>query len=37
VGLLAVALLARAAYRRTLGSTEKARLSYLFVGGLLAI
>ena len=36
-GLLASALLARNAYRRTLGRTEKARLSYLYVGGLLAI
>ena len=36
-GLLASALLARNAYRRTLGRTEKARLSYLYVGALIAI
>ncbi len=36
-GLTAVALVAHAAYRRTLGRTEKARLRYLFIGGLIAI
>ena len=36
-GLVSAALLANAAYRRTLGRTEKARLRYLFVGGLVAI
>ncbi|MEO6950174.1 MAG: ATP-binding protein [Polyangia bacterium] len=36
-GLFASALLARNAYRRTLGRTEKARLSYLYVGALISI
>jgi signal transduction histidine kinase len=36
-GMVSGALLARAAYRRVLGATEKARLRYVFIGGLLAI
>jgi two-component system sensor histidine kinase HydH len=36
-GMISATLLAYAAYRRTLGRTEKARLEYLFIGGLIAI
>ena len=36
-GMVSAALLANAAYRRSLGRTEKARLRYLFLGGLVAI
>jgi two-component system, NtrC family, sensor histidine kinase HydH len=36
-GLFSAALVAHRAYLRTLGRTEKARLRYLFVGGLVAI
>ena len=36
-GMVSAALLAQLAYRRTLGRTEKARLRYVFVGGLIAI
>jgi signal transduction histidine kinase len=36
-GMISSTSLALAAYRRTLGRTEKARLEYLFIGGLIAI